>query len=122
MSLKALGYGLATFFGAYALMTLVANVMVDAGVYASGSALIQIMGYLVPVVAGYVAASKAARWRIVHGIVGGSIGIVPMQLTPMLVDPDYTPNGMLVILICFAVLAALGAVFGNHAARRRAGG
>jgi len=121
VSLRAISYGLAAFFGAYALMTLVANVMVDAGVYGDGSGLIQVMGYLVPVVAGYVAARKAAHWRIVHGLVGGSIGIVPMQLTPMLVDPDHTPDGMLVILICFAVLAALGAVFGDHVAKKRAG-
>ncbi|MET3929806.1 drug/metabolite transporter (DMT)-like permease [Lysobacter sp. OAE881] len=120
MSIKSLGYGIAAFLAAYALMAFFANALVEAGVYASGGVVIQIMGYLVPVFAGYVAASKAPRWRIAHGIVGGSIGIMLAMLAPMLIDPEYTPSGTLVILVWFAVLAALGAVFGDHVAKKRA--
>jgi hypothetical protein len=120
MNFKALGYGLAAFFAAYVFMAFVGSVLVDFGVDAAGI-MINVLGYLVPVVAGYVGAIKAPRWRIAHGIVGGSIGVVPVTLAPMLLDPAYKPSGIPVILLWCAVLAALGAVFGDHVAKKRAG-
>ncbi len=120
MDLKALGYGLAAFVAGYVLMTMAASAMATVGMYASGGWLVQVMGYLVPVVAGFVAARKASRRRIVHGVVGGAIGVVPVMLIPMLVVPAYAPNGLLVILLSYAVLAALGGVFGDHVGRKSA--
>jgi len=120
MNLKALGYGLAAFVAAYAVMAFVGSVLVQFGVDAVGI-VVTVLGYLVPVMAGYVGASKAPRWRIAHGIVGGSIGVVPVTLAPMLLDdPAYKPSGIPVILLWFAVFAALGAVFGDHVAKKRA--
>jgi len=121
MNLKALGYGLVAFVAAYAFMAFVGSLLVQFGVDAVGI-VINVLGYSVPVVAGYVAASKAPQWRIAHGIVGGSIGIVPVTLAPMLLDPAYKPSGMPVILLWFAVFAALGAVLGDHVAKKRTGG
>lgn len=121
MDWKALGYGVAAFFAGYALMTIAATAIATAGMYRSAGVAIQVMGYLVPVMAGFVAAKKAKRQRIVHGVVGGVIGVVPIVLLPMLVLPDYSPEGMLVIVSSCAVLAALGAVFGNHVGRKSIG-
>lgn len=121
MDWKALGYGVATFFAGHAVMTIAVTVMLTVGMFASGGALAQVMGYLVPVIAGFVAARKATRRRVVVGIVGGAIGVVPMVLLPVLVMPDYSPNGMFVIVVSYAVLAALGAVFGDHSGRKAAG-
>lgn len=59
MSLKALGYGLAAFFAAYAFMAFVGSVLVDFGADAVGI-VINVLGYLVPVVAGFVAEQGAA--------------------------------------------------------------
>ncbi|HZX79213.1 hypothetical protein [Lysobacter sp.] len=120
MDWNALGYGVA-FFAGYALMTIAATAIASAGMYRSGGVAIQVMGYLVPVVAAFAAARKATRRRIVHGIAGGAIGVVPIVLLPTLVLPDYSPSGMLVIFIGYAVLAALGAVFGNHVGRKIVG-
>ncbi len=95
MDLKALGYGLAAFLGGWALMTVVAGAMATSGGYASANVLIQVLGYLVPVVAGFVAAKKATQRRIAHGIAGGAIGVVPIILLPMLLVPGYSPSGSL---------------------------
>lgn len=120
MNFKALGYGLATFIAGYALMTGVVNELVSAGIYASGYGLVLATGYLVPVVAGFVAAMKAPNRRILHGIVGGAIGIVLVQLISVFVVPSFTSGGALVIVTTFAVMAALGAVLGDYVAKRKA--
>lgn len=121
MDWRALGYGVAAFFAGHAVMAIAVSVMATVGMYASGGALMQVMSYLVPVVAGFVAARKATRRRVLVGIVGGAIGVVPIVLLPMLVMPDYSANGMLVIVASYALLAALGAVFGDHLGRKAAG-
>jgi len=118
---KALGYGLATFVASWILVAIVASTMAAAGIDAYGGKTIQVMGNLAPVVAGYVAAMKATRRRLVHGIVGGAIGVVPVMVFPMLfADTTYSMYAVLLILTCFALLAALGAVIANHFAKRRA--
>lgn len=117
---KALGYGVAAFVVGYVLLTMWSSVMMTAGGGRSGWVVVQIMGYLMPVVAGFVAARKASRWRIAHGIAGGAIGVVPMTLLPMLLTPEASPKGIFIILVSYAVLAALGAIFGNHVGRKAA--
>ena len=122
MDWKALGYGLATFLTGWALMAIVASAVATTGTNATGYTAFQVMGYLVPVVAGYVAAMISTRRRLVHGVVGGAIGVVPVIFFPMLfADLTYSTYGVLVVVICYTVLAALGAVFGDHVAKRRAG-
>lgn len=121
MSLKAIGYGLVTFIAGYALMTGIGNALHAAGSYASGYGLLLAMGYLIPAAAGFVSAMKAPGRRILHGIVGGAVGIVPLQVISAFIVPGSTTAGAVVIVTTFAVMAALGAVFGDFVAKRKVG-
>ncbi len=96
----------------YVVLVMVGSTMTAGG---SGSGmLVQIVGNLMPVVAGFVAARRASRWRVAYGIVGGAIGVVPMMLLTMLFIPGASPDGAFIIVLSYAMLAALGAILGKH--------
>jgi hypothetical protein len=118
--LKAIGYGFATFIACTLLMTIAGTIAGSATLPSIGEgrwATIKIIGYLAPVIAGYVAASKAANQRIINGTIGGSVGVL-LLLAPALAVPGYPFWGIPVVLVCYAALASLGAIFGNHRAHR----
>jgi hypothetical protein len=113
---KAIGYGFATFTAGTLLMTIIGTVVgtlegPHLGKYPL--ALIKLIGYLAPVVAGYVAAYRAPTQRIFHGTIGGSIGAL-LLLAPALFVPRYPLWQIPILLACYAALASLGAIFGKH--------
>ena len=116
LNLKAIGYGFATFIAGSLAMSIVATGIANAGpssVGKSGWTLLTALGYFVPVVAGYVAAYYAPTSRILHGTIGGSIGVLPL-LAPALLVPDYPMAGIPIVIASYAALASLGAIVGNH--------
>jgi hypothetical protein len=120
LDLKAIGYGFATFIACSLLMTLAGTVVGTTTAPSIGGeriAAVQIIGYLAPVVAGYVAAVKAADARVLNGTIGGSVGSL-LLLSQALAVPGYQFRGIPIILAYYAALAALGAIFGKHRARR----
>lgn len=122
LDVKAIGYGFATFVACTLLMTLAGTVAGSKNLPFAGDgrwAAIRIIGYLAPVVAGYVAARKARVDRILNGTIGGSIGVL-LVLAPALAIPGYPVRGIPIILAWYAALAALGAILGNHRADRLA--
>lgn len=116
LELKAIGYGLAVFIAGYVVMNVIGTVAITAGHATSsrlGWVIVTAVGYLVPVVAGFVAAFFASTRRILHGTVGGSIGVLIM-LAPAIFVPNYPMSGAVVVIATYVVLASLGAIFGNH--------
>lgn len=114
--LKAIGYGLAVFIGGYLVMSVLGSGVVTLGQFTSGKPgwlLVTVIGYLVPVSAGFVAAFFATVKRIIHGTVGGSIGIF-LMLLPAIFAPDYSISEAMFVIATYVVLASLGAIVGSH--------
>lgn len=116
LDLKAISYGVVTFIVTYLCLG-------GVGVFASHSsgnaqaaswALIQILGIAIPVGAGFVSAYFARDRRVLHGIIGGSIGVLPFAGIAAAFIPFYPAVSILVVLVIYAVVAALGAIIGNH--------
>ena len=118
--LKAIGYGFATFIACTLLMSL-AGTTVGSGELPSLSggrlAIVKSIGFLAPVIAGYVAARQALTRRILHGTIGGSIGVL-LLIAPAIFIPAYQSWGTPFIIAWYAALAYLGAIFGDHRANR----
>ncbi len=114
--LKAIGYGLAVFIGGYLVMSVLGSVVIASGQFTSGKlgwVLVTVIGYLVPVSAGFVAAFFASAKRILHGTVGGSIGVL-LMLLPAIFVPDYSMSEAMFVIATYTVLASLGAIVGSH--------
>jgi len=113
---KAIGYGFATFFAGLLAMSVIASVIASTGTPGIGKpslGYLSVLNYFVPVVAGYVAAYRAHSRRILNGTIGGSIGVL-LSLAPALVIPGYLLAGIPIIIACYAALASLGAIAGDH--------
>ena len=116
LNLKAIGYGFAAFVAGALVMSVVGTGIAYVGPSSIGQAgwsLLTILGYLVPVAAGYVAAYSASTKRILHGTIGGSIGVL-LLVAPAFVVPEYPLAGIPVVIASYAALASLGAIVGNH--------
>ena len=115
LELKAIGYGLAVFVAGYIVMGVVGTLAVAGGDSPSNLGWIVVtgVGYLVPVAAGFVAAYFASSRRILHGTIGGAVGVL-LMLVPALFAPDYQISGIPLVIATYAVLASLGAILGNH--------
>ena len=116
LNLKAIGYGFATFIAGSLTMSVVATSIAIVGPSSSGEAgwsLLSLLGYSVPIAAGYVAAYFAPFKRVLHGTIGGAIGVV-LLLAPALLVPQYPVAGIPIIVAWYAALASLGAIFGNY--------
>jgi hypothetical protein len=120
LDLKSIGYGFATFIAGTLIMTLIGTTIggfTQPPIGKGQLALVKIVGYLAPVVAGYVAAYYAPSQRILHGTIGGSIGAL-LLIAPALLVPNYQFWGIPIILTFYAALAALGAIGGNYWRKR----
>ena len=120
LDLKAIGFGFAAFMACTLVMTVAGTAVGGARAPSVGESqwkLINIIGYLAPVVAGYVAARQASTKRILHGTIGGSVGVL-LLLAPALFVPNYPFWSIPIILTWYTALASLGAIFGNHRANR----
>ena len=120
LDLKAIGYGFATFIAGTLIMTLIGTTIGGVTQPSIGKgqwALVKIVGYLAPVVAGYVAAYRAPSQRILHGTIGGSVGAL-LLIAPALLVPNYQFWGIPILLAFDAALAALGAIVGSHRRNR----
>lgn len=116
LNLKAIGYGFATFVAGTLAMSIIGTGIANVGPSSIGKAgwsLLTVVGYLVPVVAGYVAAYFAPAKRILHGTIGGSIGVL-LLLAPAFLIPQYPVAGIPILVAWYAALASLGAIFGNY--------
>ena len=116
LDLKAIGYGFAVFIGGYGVMSFVASLtasVAESSPSKLGWILITVAGYLVPVIAGYVAAYFASARRILNGTIGGTLGVL-LMLVPAVFVPDYPFSGIPIVIASHGVLASLGAIFGNH--------
>jgi VIT1/CCC1 family predicted Fe2+/Mn2+ transporter len=60
-----------------------------------------------------VAAYFASNRRIIHGTIGGAAGVL-LMLVPALFVPGYPISSIPIVIATYAVLASLGAIFGNH--------
>lgn len=116
LNLKAIGYGFAAFIAGTLTMTIIGTGLANvdpSSIGKAGWSFLTVLGYLVPVVAGYVAAYYAPAKRILHGTIGGSIGVL-LLLAPAIVVPQYPLAGIPIIIVTYAALASLGAIVGNH--------
>ena len=116
LDLKAIGYGFAAFMAGTLVMSIVGAGFLSAGpssVGKFGMGWLSVLGYLVPVVGGYVGAYFAPNRRILHGTIGGSIGVL-LLIAPAFVVPHYPLVGIPIVIACYAALASLGAIVGNH--------
>ncbi|WP_407352649.1 hypothetical protein [Luteimonas sp. R10] len=120
---KAVAYGFGTFVGGCLLVSMLTTAALSpdtSSLDGPAWALVHLGGYLVPVAAGYVAAYSASHGRILHGAVGGALGVV-LLLAPAAFAPDYPASGIPFVIAIYALLAWLGAIAGNHH-RNKAGG
>jgi hypothetical protein len=116
LNLKAIGYGFATFVGGSLAMSIVGTgiLAIDPSPIGKGGwSFLSLLGYFVPVVAGFVAAYFAPFKRILHGTIGGSIGIL-LLLAPAFLIPQYPLAGIPIVIAWYVALASLGAIFGNY--------
>ncbi|GAB2613355.1 hypothetical protein [Novilysobacter erysipheiresistens] len=116
LDLKAIGYGFATFIAGWLAMSVIGTGVVNVGpspIGTAGWSLFTVLGYMVPVVAGYVAAYRAPDRRVLHGTIGGAVGVL-LFIAPVSLVPGYSWAGAPVIIASYAVLASLGAILGKH--------
>jgi drug/metabolite transporter (DMT)-like permease len=73
----------------------------------------QIVGYVVPAVAGLIAAKRSTTRPVINGTLGGSLGVV-LVLVPAAFIPGYPLAGIPFVLVIYVLLAAFGAILGNH--------
>ncbi len=116
LNLKAIGYGFATFVAGSLAMSIVGTGLsnVDpSSIGKAGWSFLSVLGYFVPVAAGFVAAYFAPTKRILHGTIGGSIGVL-LLLAPAFLIPQYPLAGIPLVIAWYVALASLGAIFGNY--------
>jgi putative membrane protein (TIGR04086 family) len=116
LDLKALAYGIATFVLGYLALMVATNVAAYSPPQIARVAvgLMQASVNLIPALAGYVAARRASSRPIVHGTVAGVLGTALYIVVTSHVFPEYPTQQIPMLLAAFALLAALGAIFGKH--------
>jgi hypothetical protein len=110
LDLKALGYGLATFVVGSGILAIL-------GQWIAGQAFVA-LAVLIPVASGYMSAFYAPSRRLMHGTVGGSIGVLLVLGLLVLIPGPALPIPATVVL--YLVLACAGAFIGDFT-RNRAG-
>ncbi|TKR29256.1 hypothetical protein FCE95_13910 [Luteimonas gilva] len=85
LNLKAIGYGFATFVAGTLVLSIVGTVAVSVGTSSigkSGWSFLAILSYFVPITAGFVAAYFAPAKRVLHGTIGGAVGVLLLLALP----------------------------------------
>ena len=103
LDLKAVGYGLATFVAGSAILALL-------GQWLAAQTFVALAA-LVPAASGYMSAFYAPSRRLMHGTIGGSIGVLVVLALPMLIPGPALP--IPAIMALYLVLACAGAVIGD---------
>ena len=116
IDLKALGYGIAAFMLGYLALAVSATVAANSppSLARVAWAVVQVGGIVVPGFAGYVCAVRASTRPILHGTIAGSIGIAVLVCIVAYNFPQYPAWGIPIVVAAFALIAALGAIFGKH--------
>ena len=119
---RAVAYGAAAYVIGYFSLAIVTTVIVNRGGFATSVwPAIEICTSLMPVPAGYVGARKARSHRILSGTVAGALGASATLMLFAVLTSSF-PAPYIVSLIAGAgLMAALGAVIGNHIASKHAG-
>ena len=114
---KALGLGVATVAGGYLALAVPATIaanLSDPTLSPALFALAKLGVLVVPAVAGYVAAYRARSRRIIHGTVGGLLGVTLLVCAVAYLLPSYPSRDIPQVIVASAVLASLGAIFGKR--------
>ena len=115
LDLKAIGYGVAVFTLGWLALALSATVAANAAPLLARMvwAVVQAGGLVVPGLAGYVSALRASTRPILNGTLAGSIGIAVLACITARFLP-FPAWGIVFVVAIFALIAALGAIFGKH--------
>jgi uncharacterized membrane protein HdeD (DUF308 family) len=116
LDLKAIGYGVAVFTLGWLALAVSATVAANSAPLLArvAWAVVQAGVFVVPGIAGYVSALRASTRPILHGSLAGSIGIAVLACIAAGFFPQYPAWGIPLVVAIFALVAALGAIFGKH--------